>query len=265
MAYDSKTYGQSPFGGPKKTGRTKAGDGKAAENKLPETKPLIDDELDKGLNTPVGLASKFPTIPVAKPEATTDQKSSTTSTRKSRTNSSKSTSKSPATSSNRKGKKTKATETAAAEIEAADAAVAKRFFEEDRKAYLSLLYKTGISGLIWAVLRLVRHELSQETVAVINTLIDPVMIATITLIGVLALTFWMRSLLKDIALHTQKLYADAELTEGKNYRPTLEIVGDSLEYNPKLRKNLASFYNIASILICSLISYLVTFALFPTE
>ncbi len=260
MAYDSKTYGQSPFGGPKKTDSASTGDTGAAKTK-PDTKPLVDDGLDRGPNTSVGLTSKFPVIPVAKPEASTDTKSSSTSTRKSRTDSSKPASK-PA---KRKSKKAKATEVAEAEIEAAEAAVARRFLEEDRKTYLWLLYKIGVSGLVWAVLRLLRHELSKETVAVINTLIDPIMIATVTLIGVLALTFWMRKLLKDFSVHTQKMYADAELTEGKDYRPTLEIVGDSLEYNPKLRKNLASFYNVASTLICSLISYLVTFALFPTE
>jgi len=261
MAYDSKTYGQSPFGGPKKTAGPDTGDTKAAKAK-PVTKPLVDDGLDKGPDTSVGLTSKFPVIPVAKPEAPTETKSSGTSTRKSRTNSNKSVSKPP---SKRKSKQSKAVEAAEAEIEAAEAAVARRFFEEDRKTYLWLLYKIGISGLMWAVLRLLRHELSKETVAIINTLIDPIMIATVTLIGVLALTFWMRKLLKTFSMHTQKLYADAELTEGKDYRPTLEIVGDSLEYNPQLRKNLASFYNVASTLICSLISYLVTFALFPTE
>ena len=265
MAYDSKTYGQSPFGSPKKTDDPKASEAIARSQppaaKPPATKSLIDDGLDKGPDTSVGLTSKFPVIPVAKPEVSTDTKSSSTRTRKSRTSSSKATDK----SSKRKSKKAKAAEVAEAEVEAAEAAIAQRFLEEDRKTYLWLLYKIGISGLMWAVLRLLRHELAKETVAVINTLIDPIMIATITLISVLALTFWMRSLLKDLSRHTQKLYADAELTEGKDYRPTLEIVGDSLEYNPKLRKNLASFYNVASTLICSLISYLVTFALFPTE
>lgn len=273
MAYDSKTYGQSPFGSPKTSDDQKAGGAKTsakASSKASEAKPLpvaplVDDGLDQG-PAATGLASKFPAVPVAEPKAPAGKITSDSGRgdRKSRTNN-KAASKPTSKTTKRKSKKTKAAEAAEAEAEAVEAAVAKRFFEEDRKAYLSLLYKIGISGLVWAVLRLLRHELSEDTVAVINTLIDPVMIATVTLIGILALTFWMRSLLKDLSLHTQKLYADAELTEGKDYRPTLEIVGDSLEYNPKLRKNLASFYDVASMLICGLISYLVTFALFPTD
>ena len=262
MAYDSKTYGQSPFGNPKKPSATPANNA-TDTSKSPKTKSFVDDGLDQGPDAAVALTSKFPVIPVAKPEvADTTSKSNT---RKSRTNSNKSASKPASKSAKRKSKNTKAAEAAEAEIEAAEVAAARRFLEEDRKTYLWLLYKIGISGLVWAVLRLLRHELSPETVALINTLIDPMMIAAITLISVLALTFWIRKLLKDFSVHTQKLYADAELTEGKNYRPTLEIVGDSLEYNPQLRKKLASFYNAASTLICSLISYLVTFALFPTE
>ncbi len=277
MAYDSKTYGQSPFGGSKKADPKSADDMPAAQSKLPTTTPsaksLSDDGLDKGLESSPGLASKFPSIPIAKPDSSTSDSSG--SPRKSRSNKStatadKTTAKAANKAANkttkRKSKKAKAAEVEA-EAEAAEAAVAERFLEEDRKTYLSLLYKIGISGLVWAVLRLLRHELSDETVAIINALIDPLMIATITLIGLLALTFWMRSLLKDISMHTQQLYTDAEQTEGTAYRPTLEIVGDSLEYNPKLRKHLATFYNVTSTLICSLISYLVTFALFklPTD
>lgn len=140
-----------------------------------------------------------------------------------------------------------------------------RFTEEDRRAYLSLLYKTGISGLVWAVLRLSRYELSERAIAIINTLVDPLMIATVTFIAVIALTFWTRRLLNDLAQHTQKLHADAEMPDDKSFRPTLEIVGDALEYNPKFRKNVAALSNAASIVICSLVSYLITFALFPTE
>ena len=135
--------------------------------------------------------------------------------------------------------------------------------EEDRRAYLSLLYKTGISGLVWAVLRLLRHELSDKAIAIINSLIDPIMIATVALIGIIGITFWSRRILNDLAQHTQQLQADAETEDDKNYRPTIEIVGDSLEYNPMLRKHLAQLFNAASILLCSLVSYLVTFALFP--
>lgn len=282
MAYDSKTYGQSPFGSSKKAEGTQKGEANApatsgklpSENLSSKTPVLADDGLDKGPEPSPGLASKFPSIPLGKlagAMANLDSPTveSTTSPRKSRSNKSvatadKTVAKTTAKTTKRKSKKAKAAE---AEAEAAEAAVAQRFLEEDRKTYLSLLYKIGISGLVWAVLRLLRHELSDETVAIVNALIDPMMIATITLIGLLALTFWMRSLLKDISLHTQQLYTDAEQTEGKNYRPTLEIVGDSLEYNPKLRKHLATFYNVASTLICSLISYLVTFALFklPTD
>ena len=167
-------------------------------------------------------------------------------------------------STTRKSKKSKSAKAAEIEaIEAAEAEVARRFQAENRNAYLSLIYKTGISGLIWAVLRLLRHELPKDVFAVINVIIHPLVIAAITLVGAIALTFWLRYLLNDLAIHTQQLHADAETPDGKNYRPTLEIVGDSLEYNPKLRKNFAALFNAASILICSLASYLMIFAAFP--
>ena len=152
---------------------------------------------------------------------------------------------------------------AKADIETAEAEVAHRFQAENRNAYLSLLYKTGISGLIWAVLRLLHYELPKNVFAIINIIIHPLTIATLALLAAVALTFWLRYLLNDLAIHTQQLHADAETPDGKNYRPTLEIVGDSLEYNPQLRKNFAALFNVASILICSLASYLMIFAAFP--
>ena len=309
MAYDSKTYGQSPFGAPKKAGSAEEPSVKGPAAKSTATKGTVsDDGLDRGPTDGPNLADKFPKIPAVKlpgkgasksdagqsktgqskadqsktDQSKTDQgetgktgffrkrfselgasesKSSETgstatkSTRKSRAKS---------TSSKRKSAK-KAKAEALAEAEAAELAVAKRFSDEDRRVYLALLYKTGISGLVWAVLRLLRHELSEKAFAVINTLIDPVMIATVSLIGILGITFWSRRLLNDLAQHTRQLQADAESEDDKNYRPTLEIVGDSLEYNPQLRKNLAQIFNATSILLCSLVSYLVTFALFPTD
>ncbi|MGC1309380.1 MAG: hypothetical protein WA885_19335 [Phormidesmis sp.] len=271
MAYDSKTYGQSPFGN--------SGKPESAENleEMADSKPPLADGLDQGPKITAStetsgarspdLASSFPTIPTIKPSATATETASDTrksTRRKSRSLSGKTTS-SPAANKGkaRKSQKTPAA-AAQADVEAVEQAVTRRFFEEDKRAYLSLLYKTGVSGLIWAVLRLLRYELSEKAIATINALIDPLMIATVALISVIALTFWTRRLLNDLARHTQQLHADAEMPDGKNYRPTLEIVGDSLEYNPKLRKNFAALFNAASILICSLISYLVTFALFPT-
>lgn len=91
------------------------------------------------------------------------------------------------------------------------------------------------------------------------------MIAAIAFIATIGLTFWTRYLLNDLAMHTQQLHSEAEAPDGTNYRPTLEIVGDALEYNPKFRKNLAILFNAASILICSLVSYLIAFVLFPTK
>ncbi|MEM6450384.1 MAG: hypothetical protein AAF703_08730 [Cyanobacteria bacterium P01_D01_bin.105] len=271
MAYDSKTYGQSPFGAPKKT---------EGSDKASAPRAMPDDGLDRGPTDGPNLADRFPTIPMAKsPTSSPAQTSSSakataaksdahkgsapetkTSSRKSRASTKGASNKSAKRKSSKKAKAE-----AKAEAEAAELAVARRFFEEDRRAYLSLLYKTGISGLVWAVLRLLRHELSAKAIAIINTLIDPIMIATIALIGILGITFWARRLLNNLAQHTQRLQADAEATDDKSYRPTLEIVGDSLEYNPQLRKNLARLFNVTSILLCSLVSYLITFALFPTS
>jgi len=265
MAYDSKTYGQSPFGIPKKTDGKQPNGGAlegAGESQPKQTIPGVvsDDGLDKGPTDGPNLADKFPTVPALKPPSKANTSSPTDakpSTRKSR---------SSAKSSGSKRKSSKKAKAAAkAEAEAAESAIAKRFSEEDRRVYLSLLYKTGISGLVWAVLRLLRHELSEKAIAIINTLIDPVMIATVALIGVLGITFWSRRLLNALAQHTQQLQADAEASDDKSYRPTLEIVGDSLEYNPKLRKHLGQLFNATSILLCSLVSYLITFALFPTS
>ena len=181
------------------------------------------------------------------------------SKRKSRTTA-KPTSQKSSRKSGSKRKKTKAEEAAQAE---AEAAVARRFQEEDRAAYLSLLYKLGISMLVWAVLRLSRHELSKNTIAIINLIIHPLIVAAVTIVAAVGLTFWLRRLLNDLARHTQQLRSDAEVTGGKNYRPTLEIVGDSLEYNPQLRKNFSRLFDAASVLVCTLVSYLITSALLP--
>jgi hypothetical protein len=289
MAYDAKTYGQSPFGTPKpKEGSTADGaDKSAAQSKSSDKTPdkisekAADSAATKsngpannGLNqapkpgtssdrTP-GLASRFPNISgtpasrsataanTSKPANSVD--SAPASTRKSRSTASKSTAKS---------KKNQTVSTAKAEVEAAEQAVARRFAEEDRSAYLSLLYKTGVSGLVWAVLRLSRYELSPRAIAIINIAIHPSVIAAVAFICAIGLTFWTRRLLNDLALHTQQLHTDAEAPDGKNFRPTLEIVGDALEYNPKLRKNFALLFDAASIVLCSLVSYLITFALFP--
>jgi hypothetical protein len=307
MAYDAKTYGQSPFGTPKPTdGSTADGAGKSGDqSKLPEksseksseksadnplgkpaTKPNapVDDGLDQGpekaKNKPArfsagealpGLVNRFPNLSnplagrsataassakAASSTSTSPASTSPANTRKSRSTPSKSTAKS---------KKSQATSTAKAELEAAEQAVARRFFEEDRSAYLSLLYKTGISGLVWAVLRLSRYEMSKDAIAIINIVIHPTVIATVAFAFAIGLTFATRRLLNDLARHTQQLHADAEAPDGKNFRPTLEIVGDAIEYNPKLRKNFALLFDAASILVCSLVSYLVTFALFPTD
>lgn len=286
MAYDSKTYGQSPFGNPKQPDASGAKDAeelgtqRQPPEKLPEKpKPPADDGLDQdpkeaaqkskaGLS---GLVNKFPTLSGSKSGSSstipvsTDSSSGLSETRKSRSNS-----RSTAKTSNRKSKKSKASKTTRAEVDAAEQAVAQRFFEEDRSAYLSLLYKTVISGLVWAVarlswtvLRLSDNGLSKEAIALIKIAIHPVVIAAVALACTVALTFWARRLLKDLARHTQQIHLDAEAPDGKSFRPTLEIVGDSLDYNPKLRKNIALLFDAASILICSLVSYLIAFVLFP--
>lgn len=259
MAYDSKTYGQSPFG-------LKPDDASKPDSPEPPTIEVTADTVQP-------LADAFPQIPTTKrpaepaaaqsipgASATASSPAKSTGIRKSRSPKSKSTAK----ASPRQSKKPSSSK-AATQAETAEQLTDRRFTEEDRRAYLSLLYKTGISGLVWAVLRLSRYELSERAIAIINALIDPLMIATVTFIAVIALTFWTRRLLSDLARHTQKLHADAEMPDDKGFRPTLEIVGDALEFNPKFRKNVAALSNAASIVICSLVSYLITFTLFPTE
>ena len=294
MAYDSKTYGQSPFGNPKQPDVPQAEDAEKLGNrsqppeklpkelpeKLPEKpKPPADDGLDQGHKEVAskskaglsGLVNKLPSLSGLKSGSSAtvavsaDSPSGVSETRKSR-----SSSRSTAKTSNRKSKKSKASKTAKAEANAAEQAVALRFFEEDRSAYLALLYKTVISGLVWAVLRLSwtvlrlsDNGLSKEAIALIKLAIHPAVIAALALACAVALTFWARRLLKDLARHTQQLHLDAEAPDGKSFRPTLEIVGDSLDYNPKLRKNVALLFDTASILICSLVSYLIAFVLFP--
>ncbi len=259
MAYDSETYGQSPFGNPSKP------DGNGAQPKKTAV-PAQADPVQSADQT--GLEDGFPVVPVvtpsaSKPTSPTPKATSTPanaptgvaktgSKRKSRT------SRKPAARKN----KTKAAP-AAQPSDTATFEVAKRFDEEDRRAYLSLLYKTGISGLVWAVLRLSRYELSDRAIATVNILLHPLVVSTIALLAIVGLTFWLRYLLKGFAQHTQQLHTEAEAPDTQNYRPTLEIVGDALEYNPKLRKNFAALFNAASILICSLVSYLVTSALLP--
>lgn len=274
MAYDSKTFGQSPFGA------AKPDDSKPDAAKT----PLADDGLDKGpavfdneaaqetskvadASTTPKLKDRLPNLssitgqlPGTKTNRKTDEKSSSSTPKTPATKTRSRASKSTPKSTSRKSKKSKSAE---AEIEAAEAEVARRFQAENRNAYLSLVYKTGISGLIWAVLRLLHYELPKDVFAIINIIIHPLVIATVALIAVVGLTFWLRYLLNDLAIHTQQLHTDAETSDGKNYRPTLEIVGDSLEYNPQLRKNFAALFNAASILICSLASYLLIFAAFP--
>jgi hypothetical protein len=275
MAYDSKTYGQSPFGN---SSKPDGADQSGRKSNLPEavaspTESGSEKKSDHSAAASPRLSDKFPTIPATAPDtakssgvgSSAAKVSASTGTlgspakpdtaRKSRATTGKSTAKA--------SKKSKTAKPAKPLVEDADQALAQRFFEEDRSAYLSLLYKTGISGLVWAVLRLSRHELSEQAVGIINTAINPLIVATVALIAVIALTFWLRYLLKDLAMHTQRLHSDAEMPDSKNFRPTLEIVGDALDYNPKLRKNLAILFNAASILICSLVSYLITSALLP--
>ena len=280
MAYDSKTFGQSPFGSTKPDTDSADKQSEASQSATVKPRPPADDGLDKGpkafakeaatadvsskaVASPAPkLRDRFPnfsaiTGQLAGTKTAENPASSTGAKGKSRA------SKSTAKSSTRKSSKNKKGKSAKSEIEAAEAEVARRFQAENRNAYLSLLYKTGISGLIWAVLRLLRYELPEDVIAVINIIIHPLVIAAIALVAAVALTFWLRYLLNDLAIHTQQLHNDAETTEGKNYRPTLEIVGDSLEYNPKLRKNFAALFNATSMLVCSLASYLMIFAAFP--
>ena len=290
MAYDSKTFGQSPFGAAKPDVNKPA----PAQPEVAESMP-VDDGLDKGPEEFAKEAAKQTSNAEAAPSAPklkdrfpdlssitgqlTGRKEDTPSTTQSksqsrgqskgttakRTTRSKSkTGQSTSRSTTRKSKKSKSAKAVEIEaIESAEAEAARRFRIENRNAYISLVYKTGISGLIWAVLRLLRHELPKDVFAVINIIIHPLVIAAIALFAAVGLTFWLRYLLNDLAIHTQQLHIDAETPDGKNYRPTLEIVGDSLEYNPKLRKNFAALFNAASILICSLASYLMIFAAFP--
>lgn len=275
MAYDSKTFGQSPFGS---TPEAKKSD---ASSDAVKPKSPMNDGLDKGpaafakeaaqtskvadkeaTATPK-LKDRFPNLSSITAQLTgdkTEAEAGSASAKSTGTKTKSRTSKSTARSSTRKSK---SSQSAKAEIETAEAEVIRRFQAENRNAYLSLLYKTGISGLIWAVLRLLRYELPANVFAVINIVINPLVIAAIALLAIIGLTFWLRYLLNDLAIHTQQLHNDAETTEGKSYRPTLDIVGDSLEYNPKLRKNFAALSNAASILICSLVSYLMIFAAFP--
>ncbi len=301
MAYDAKTYGQSPFGGAKQNGQSKDdADPSGGLDELPEKlskdpKATEESSLNPGSTNAAarvtdaskasskarfpGQASPSPTAthrfaPLsgtsssladsaastaksASQSASSAIKADTASPRKSRRTSGKTTA--------RKGKKSNASKTPKSEIDPSESTVSQRFLAEDRSAYLSLLYKTGISGLVWAVLRLSRYELSNRAITLINIAIHPLTIAAIAFIAAIGLTFWMRYLLNDLAVHTQQLHSEAEAPDGTNYRPTLEIVGDALEYNPKFRKNLAILFNAASILICSLVSYLIAFVLFPTE
>ncbi|MBE9063253.1 hypothetical protein [cf. Phormidesmis sp. LEGE 11477] len=292
MAYDSKTYGQSPFGNPLgnsledsqapnedvESTPVEAGSDKNLKDKSEPADQLQSISTITGVQSVEQLADR---LGIGRADSSPENSSTETDTatttspsrRKSRasrakTSSPKTPSKTAKPKQTRKGKTKASSKTAkatAVEPETVDAAIARRFLEEDRNAYLSLLYKTGISGLIWAVLRLVRYQLSERAIAIINIIIHPVLISMLALMGTIGLTFWLRHILKDIALHTQQLGIDAETTDGKNYRPTLEIVGDSLEYNPKLRQRLSRLFSTASILICTLISYVMTSLLLPWE
>ncbi|MEM8503518.1 MAG: hypothetical protein AAF716_10245 [Cyanobacteria bacterium P01_D01_bin.1] len=273
MSYDSKTYGQSPFGNVP-TPNDEAASQPATEK---EQKPKAGAE-QSSLSPPAWTVPSVSSEQIADlADTETVDAGKATTKRKSRTSSRSSASKSSASKTStakvpRKGKKAqaaskakaaKASSAAQTEPETAEEAIARRFLEEDRSAYLSLLYKTAVSGLVWAVLRLVRHQVSERAIAIINVIIHPVLVSMLALVGTIGLTFWLRHLLKDLALHTQQLTADAEATDSKNYRPTLDIVGDSLEYNPILRKQLSRLFNVASILICTLISYVMTSLLLP--
>lgn len=259
MAYDSKTYGQSPFGKATKPENSPSAKSGTAKRSVNNGQEQTAEERD--------LASQIPTLAVspahkASPQPGTRKSSSSATTSKTSSSKRKST-----TASNRKSKKAKSmtkAEAAAAAIaaaEAAEAEVARRFEEEDHRAYLSLLQKTGISGLVWAVLRLSRYELPQGAIAIVNFIIHPLVISVLALIAIFGLTVWLRHLLNDLARHTQQLQSDAEASDDKSYRPTLEIVGDSLEYNPKLRKQFARLFSMASLLVCTLVSYLLVIGL----
>ncbi|MEL6813587.1 MAG: hypothetical protein AAFP03_02090, partial [Cyanobacteria bacterium J06598_3] len=130
MAYDSKTYGQSPFGNPTKPDT--AAPGPSAD------KASTDDGLDQGpVKSAGGLANKFPTIST-KPKAVTTTTAITTADKAAGSKSSTSRKRKSAsgTKTARKSKKAKAAEAAQAELEAAEAAIARRFLEEDQRAYL---------------------------------------------------------------------------------------------------------------------------------
>ncbi len=273
MAYDSETYGQSPFGNPSKPSDNGDQSGKRAVPAQSDPKRQADQNTGQ-----TARSDSLPTVPTAtqptaaKPASTASDRPSTanTPTNAAKTGLAKASgSKRKSRAANkptaRKSKKTRATAKpqAKAEVDTANPAVAKRFDEEDRRAYLSLLYKTGISGLVWAVLRLSRYELSERAIAIVNLLLHPLVVSTIALLAIVGLTFWLRYLLKDFAQHTQQLHTEAEAPDAQNYRPTLEIVGDALEYNPKLRQSFAALFNAASILVCSLVSYLITSAVLP--
>ncbi len=279
MAYDSDTYGQSPFGNVKKPTPSSKPDspGMVTKDTVGEPMPLVEGgAVDKapssgtasgskasGSKAPSELKARATSTPTTVPadvNSPSARSASTSSKRKARSTSKRTAAKSATSRTTRKGKKTKASQT---ESETTEAAIARRFETEDRAAYLSLLYKTGISALVWAVLRLSRHELPDKSDRIVNILTHPLLISACALLCVVGLTFWLRYLLKDLAEHTQQLHVDAEETSGKNYRPTLEIVGDALEYNPKFRKQIALLFNVASILICTLISYLITSVLLP--
>ncbi|MGC1526247.1 MAG: hypothetical protein WA783_09355 [Phormidesmis sp.] len=273
MAYDSDTYGQSPFGNVKKPKPSTKPDSPetAAKGALSEAMPLVDggasdkasDNKASGNKAPDELKARAASTSAAVPSSSNSpliRSTGASSKRKARSTSKRAAAKSTTGRATRKGKKTTAIQ---ADSETAEAAIARRFELEDRAAYLSLLYKTGISALMWAVLRLSRYELPDKSDRIVNILIHPLLISACALLAMVGLTFWLRYLLNDLAQHTQQLHVDAEETSGKNYRPTLEIVGDALEYNPKFRKKLALFFNAASILICTLISYLITSVLLP--
>lgn len=280
MAYDSETYGQSPFGNPNKPSDNADQSGKRAVPAQPDPNRRADQNANQNPGQDarqIARSDSSPTVPTApqpaaKPASAASDRPSTTNTPTNaaktglaKASSSKRKSRAANKPAARESKKAKATAKpqAKADLDTANPAVARRFDEEDQRAYLSLLYKTGISGLVWAVLRLSRYELSDRAIAIVNTILHPLVIAAVALLAIVGLTFWLRYLLKDFAQHTQQLHAEAETPDAQNYRPTLEIVGDALEYNPKLRKNFAALFNAASILVCSLVSYLITSAVLP--
>ena len=279
MAYDSKTYGQSPFGNspdPDEGAERNSIEGRdetvaesaALVNPFPSMSTVSEVQPVEQLANKLGPVRVDSSATIAKTAIATGMSKRRPRTARSKAPSSKSSSGSATAKPSRKSKKTrtssKTTKTQKATPETVEAVLAGRFQVEDLNAYLSLLYKVGISGLIWAVLRLVRYQLSDRAIATINIIIHPVLVSVLALVGTAGLTFWLRRILRDLALHTQQISFDAEVTDGK-YRPTLEIVGDSLDYNPKLRQQLARLSNAASILICTLISYVMTSLLLPWE